>query len=413
MRLGIIGVCAMLLASCAAVDGPVAPVATVRPGFVVNPHVWLRYYGSVADGWNLTTRCGPGAVDAEGNVFVSGIARPYVDGVRGENGVFLAKVTPDGRTLWTRLLASSGNERPHDLACDAAGNVYLSAATVGQLGDEPNAGGLDGVIVKHSPDGAILWARQFGSPSSDIAGAIAEDRHGRFYISGRAGFFDRPSRPFLCLLTSDNVVQWIRPMTPEEVHPRHMIVGTDGRLTTAGFGHFSGSRRADVSVERRGAAGELVWQVIIGSDTDETTGGLAVDEQGNTYVCGETRGVLNAEPGAGESNYAEGYVVKLDAGGQVIWMRQLPYQNRAAGLWADEQGAVIAGSGGGRIWLTWLDPAGRTVWVFSERLRGVGPIYDMAVDPAGNILIFAEGVRPGEGLDLDIVVAKYETTHQP
>ena len=186
-----------------------------------------------------------------------------------------------------------------------------------------------------------------------------------------------------------------------------------GRLTTAGFGHFSGSRRADVSVERRGAAGELVWQVIIGSDTDETTGGLAVDEQGNTYVCGETRGVLNAEPGAGESNYAEGYVVKLDAGGQVIWMRQLPYQNRAAGLWADEQGAVIAGSGGGRIWLTWLDPAGRTVWVFSERLRGVGPIYDMAVDPAGNILIFAEGVRPGEGLDLDIVVAKYETTHQP
>ena len=49
----------------------------------------------------------------------------------------------------------------------------------------PNAGGYDGLLVKYSDAGDLLWSRQFGSAGTDYAFEVAADAFGNVYTSGQ------------------------------------------------------------------------------------------------------------------------------------------------------------------------------------------------------------------------------------
>src|SRR5579859_7412334 len=85
------------------------------------------------------------AVDRHGNVYVTGAA--------SGSGVFVAKLSPAGRVIYSRTIGGFNNQGS-GIAVDWEGNAYLTGSTFGNLPTTPNAfqpsfgGDIDGFVIK-------------------------------------------------------------------------------------------------------------------------------------------------------------------------------------------------------------------------------------------------------------------------
>lgn len=85
--------------------------------------LWTRTYNSPADGWD---RGWDVSLDASGNVYVTGHEN-RTDLGQASN-IWLRKYDPDGNVLWTQSYNSPGNgvDYGYDVAVDADGNVFVT-----------------------------------------------------------------------------------------------------------------------------------------------------------------------------------------------------------------------------------------------------------------------------------------------
>ncbi len=120
------------------------------------------------------------AVDAEGNVFVSGStdSTPEFQMPSGERKAFLRKYDSAGGELWSRRFGDTFDS-VSSVVADGVGNVYVAGSTAGGkvIGDA--------LLRKYDPTGEELWTRQFGSPQHDSGISVAVDREGNVYVAGR------------------------------------------------------------------------------------------------------------------------------------------------------------------------------------------------------------------------------------
>lgn len=140
-------------------------------------------------------------LDKEGNLFISGnygsklkIGNHQIE--KKENvDQFLGKFTPEGKAQW---LISLGNMHTRRMATDRVGNIYLvgsfkenfqSQAVSLMTNDYLD---LDGLLLKVSPDGQLLWHEQIGNRGNERYGYrdqesisyIHIDTYDRIYIVG-------------------------------------------------------------------------------------------------------------------------------------------------------------------------------------------------------------------------------------
>jgi hypothetical protein len=117
--------------------------------------LWSRQFGTAGrdEAFGL-------AVDAEGSIYVAG-ATGYPDGpgldgqpYLGASDMFLTRLAPDGRKIYTRQLGTSGQDWAYGIALDSMGAIYLAGATEGLMGSG-NPGGLDAVLIKYDKDGPV------------------------------------------------------------------------------------------------------------------------------------------------------------------------------------------------------------------------------------------------------------------
>jgi hypothetical protein len=98
------------------------------------------------------------AVDAEDNIYIIGITGypggPGLDGQTylGASDIFLTRLAPEGRKLFTRQLGTASQDWAYGIAFDPLGAVYLAGATEGVMGDQGFAG-IDAVLIKYDKDG--------------------------------------------------------------------------------------------------------------------------------------------------------------------------------------------------------------------------------------------------------------------
>ena len=125
--------------------------------------------------------------DGRGGIYVSGQTQGSIGTTNPQPGTFdafLARYDADGNLLWSRTLASLGQDVPGKVTADGRGGVYITGSVVQPLPGQTHQGARDAYVVKFDGSGNLLWTTQFGSSGTDDAYGISADGLGGLYVTG-------------------------------------------------------------------------------------------------------------------------------------------------------------------------------------------------------------------------------------
>jgi hypothetical protein len=222
------------------------------------------------------------ATDSTGNVYTTGRTTGNLAGTNaGLGDAFVNKFDDNGNLLWQRQLGTSGYDEANGMSVDDAGNVYLTGWTDGAF--DGNTSDRDPWIAKYDTNGNLAWKKQLGSEAYDISnGAISVAGNGSIYITGRT------------------------------------------------YGNLGGSNQGDMDawVAKYDSDGNQEWLQQLGTAAWDEAESIAIDADGNVYLTGQTQGKLGASH-AGES---DAWVAKYNPDGNQEWMQQLGTDDRDLGF---------------------------------------------------------------------------------
>ncbi|WP_374088676.1 SBBP repeat-containing protein [Methylomicrobium lacus] len=282
---------------------------------VIDPVLaYSSYFGGSGDDWGKGI-----AVDGAGNAYVTGgtsssdfPVNPQPPGRKSD--VFVFKLSDDGQSIaYSTYLGGSDEDVGNRIAVDGKGNAYVTGytgssdfPTVTEL--YPNFGGTtDAFVFKLSDNGQdVVYSTYLGGTEADGGWGIAVDGKDNVYVMGSTQSTDFP--------------------TADSLYP-----------------NFGGETDAFV-LKLNGDGKSVGYSTYLGGSKSESSGGIAVDGEGNAYVTGQTRSTdfpaVNAKyPNLrGES---DAFVSKLSADGQ-----NAVYSTYFGGSkWETDGGIAVDGEG--------------------------------------------------------------------
>lgn len=299
--------------------------------------LWTRQFGSIGDDQALAV-----AVDSQGNILVAGEAGEDLPGksrVSGRNGAYVRKYSPSGEGLWLRHFGVEHTSRATGVGVDQMGNVFIVGNTQGNLPGLEGSGNDDAFLRAYTSDGEELWSRQFGAEGGDFATSVAITALGEIYVVGWSRTKVQPvgslelvlMSPLVRKFDGEGLEIWSR-QVPIDGFARAIGAAVDAQGSLYMMGWVSGSLpgqsqlgRTDGFVRKYTVDGREAWTSQFGTDNEDRALGVGVDQAGNTYVAGWTKGVFPGQTGLGPKTFfvrQDAFVHKLDRAGSEVWTRQ-------------------------------------------------------------------------------------------
>jgi hypothetical protein len=366
---------------------------------------------------------------------------------------FLNSNSQPATLKWAKSMGGSQFEQARSMAVDASGNVYLAGSFSGTVDFDPGPGisNLTGYapkledifIAKLDSSGKLLWAKQFGEMSADIAYGLALDAHGNIYCTGYyQGTVDfDPSLTgisrltsnglediFILKLSTDGNYLWAKSFGSMQSDYGYSIA-TDSAGAIYATGYFNGNVNfdpgatnitlsskgfADIFVMKLDASGDLRWAKAAGGASDDIAYSLTVDNAGSVFVTGSFRGTADFNTGGpafplSASANQDAFVMKMDTAGEFRWADDIGgdatcnarcvktigygnifvtgYFNGTADFNPSSAVFKMTSAGGADAFLLQLDASGNMVW--ASRIGG--PLDDygnsIAFDKLNNIYL--------------------------
>ncbi|MDH7515100.1 MAG: fibronectin type III domain-containing protein [Bacteroidota bacterium] len=297
---------------------------------------WGTFYGG-----NDDEVCCSIAVDAGGNVYVCGytwspdnIATPgaHQTSYKKWRDGFLVKFNSSGVRQWGTYYGGEDEDWANSVVTGPGGAVYLGGATGSLSGlatsgghQVTQAGSLDAFLVKFDADGVRQWATYYGGENEDDGESVAVDAAGAVYIAGRTASFSG--------------------------------IATLGTYQSAIGGDH------DAFIAKFSPAGVRQLGTYFGGKLYEELGGLAVDPNGSTYICGSTRSKSGiATPGAYQTSMLSSesaYLAKFES----LLSAPPPAPS----------GLTATALGGTRVHLAWEDNSSTETCFIIEQKYGASP----------------------------------------
>ena len=324
----------------------------------------------------------------------------------------------EGGVFLTRLSQLTGA----DIA--ASNDLTGNTAQGGDWELEVNTGSIETPIafVAGSTDtyngvlnGDLIWTKQLGGSSFDIATSITVDSNGNVYTTGNfqgtadfdpsSGTFNLTSAGdadiFVTKLNADGTLAWAKQVGGSSfdlgnsiaVDSNSNVYTTGNFFNTADFDPSSGTfnltsaGEGDIFVTKLNSNGTLVWAKQLGGSKTELGNSITADNNGNVYTTGYFLGAADFDPSSGTFNLTSGggkdiFVTKLNSDGALAWAKQLGGSDTDVGngVTVDSNGNVyITGDFQGTAD---FDPSGGT---FNLTSRGDADIFVTKLNSDGTL----------------------------
>ena len=363
------------------------------------------------------------------------------------DAAYILRLDGSGEYKQVQTLFGGGEGRANATAVDAAGNVYVTGIFKGIADFDPGAGttllaanGTDNdvFLAKYSTSGSLLWAKAFGGAAGDSGITLTIGSSGNVLLSGTFSGsvdFDTSSGDttlssssganFFLLLDGDGNLLWARQLSGSFI-----AAAFDGDENLLLTGSFSGTRdfdpgsgttdlssagNNDVVVVKLLAEGSFAWARRVGGTVADGAYAVTTDSAGDVIVSGFFQGTVDFDPGAGVANLVSSsgdwssFLWKLDAAGNYVWAKRWGTNSHAAGndvVVTSDGGIIVVGGfqrtidfdpnagianmtafGNFDVFVLKFDADGNYVW--SKQMGGTleDQGLDVATDASGNIVI--------------------------
>lgn len=301
----------------------------------------------------------------------------------GNSDAFIAKFTGTGDLLWTTYLGGRQVDVGRSIAVDDSGNAYVVGTTNSPEFPTQNAsfaqfgGVFDAFLTKVSSDGQqFLYSTYIGGSAYDDALGVAVDAQGNAYVAGQTLSPDLPFR---------------------------------SEFQRAPSGGGQDTFVAKIATTRN----NVFYLTYVGGNGVDLATGIAIDAQGNAYVCGGTTSTVFPTQSALQPAFRgaqDAFLYKLNpSGNSLVYSTFLggTLEDLAFRVAVDAQGAAyLLGhtkssdfpirsayqsslAGGYDAFVTKLSPAGDAI-VYSTFLGGSLDDFgfgNIAVDGAGTAYV--------------------------
>jgi hypothetical protein len=331
------------------------------------------------------------AVDGDGYIYIAGTtcSQDFLLGLEGTSEAFVVKLDQNGQYYYTAYLGRGGllsNESAegYGIAVDGLGNAYVTGYTDSSHFPTLNAfqtalnGSSDAFVVKLDPLGNVLYSSYLGNSSDDAGYAIAVDVKGNAYVTGET-YNSNNYDAFAAKISQDSSTGATLLVYYKTLGGSYDDAGYAIAVDKSGNAYVAGETQSpdfyvnglqtfkgvsDAFVAKLDLDGNLIYSTFLGGSGMDAAYGIAVDQNGNIYVAGETYSAdfpLKNPCKSTKKGDSDAFVAKIDASGTALSYSTFlgqPYDAAAYGLALDTAGnAYLTG-------LTSLPAAGSDPPVF-------------------------------------------------
>lgn len=250
--------------------------------------LWARTYNGPANKRDVARSV---AVDASGNVYVTGESYGTTD-----YDIATVKYSAAGVFQWASRYngPANGADGASSVAVDASGNVYVTGYSDGDASSVFRQD--DFVTIKYNAAGALQWAKRYNGPGAfhDIGRSVAVDVSGNVYVTGEStGSGTRYDYATIRYNPSGDSL-WVRRYNgPANYNDKPTVLRLDGQggVYVTGSSDGSSSSNQDYATIKYDSLGVQQWL----SRYDGPGGGddafaMVCDIGNSVYVTGESRG---------------------------------------------------------------------------------------------------------------------------
>lgn len=232
----------------------------------------------------------------------------------GQSDMFIAKYDSSGNHLWSKSIGGAGIESGMGIAIDSLGEVsatgYFGASMYLPCMAISSAGSLDGIAIKYSSSGTLMWARRFGGTTEDKGMAVALGSGGETVVTGyfnATASFGGSSHTsiggvdtFLVKYLSAGTWSWDSAFSSSlglEGNSNAVAMDTANNIAITGSMlqgiDFGGGALCpscgtyDVYVAKFDSTGSHQWSNRYVATNDDHGNGIAFDPSGNVFVVGD------------------------------------------------------------------------------------------------------------------------------
>jgi len=189
-----------------------------------------------------------------------------------------------------------------------------------------------------------------------------------------------------------------------------IAVDNNGNVYVVGQTNSEGAGNDDLLIVKYDASGTIQWQRSLGGSSGEEGYGIAVDGNGDVYVVGET-----FSQGAGSNDLL---IAKYDSSGTIQWQRSLGGSGNESGegIAIDSNGDVYVagvtnsqGAGSTDALIAKYDSSGTIQWQRSLGGSSSDRASSIAVDSSNNVYVVGQTASQGAGSN-DVLIAKYNSS---
>jgi HYDIN/CFA65/VesB-like, Ig-like domain len=304
--------------------------------------LWAVHFGGVGpDVANGVT------TDAQGNIYVCGAyasqcdfdAGPGTD-IHVPNGMtdaYVVKYNSSGMFVWATTFGGDSLETLYDIAHDGSNAVYVIGSyqdTMSVIANNPitkvvSQGKKDLIIVCYNDDGTFKWVSTMGDIDDDEGTAITINPGGNLYIGGYTtkpvieplrsteGIYSGQLAGDILLGARTSTGEYLWTVRcggegHEQVAPGGIALDSYGDVYITGWFSDSvdfnpSSENAykvsnggfDVYMAKYSSTGEYISSMSFGGPLNDQAYGMGVDWQGDVFLTGCFRGVVDFDPGDG------------------------------------------------------------------------------------------------------------------